>query len=154
MPTHGNAVETASVEPSFLIVKRLPSNASQTEKNEKQRENDKKLEKNEETDPLDAQPNVVLERVSFTVAEVMQFTWIASGPAPKTQTLSAASAGGVKQQSATSTLISVPVLTTPHDINAGVEFMLRDMSWIKEDVKKARKGPVMISSPKKRLKEV
>ena len=55
-PKHGNAAETAFVEP-FWRVKRLPSNDPLKEKNEEEQEKEEKRAKKEEAASLDEQPN-------------------------------------------------------------------------------------------------
>ena len=164
-PKHGNAAETAFMEP-FWLVKRLPVNEDK-----------------------DVAVNLVLKRMIFTVTELAQRPWISNEfsdefapvtelppsppalqteslvarglspmqsdlPAPPpgpTEAVKAESAVAVK--SATNALISVPVLTNPEEIPEGAKLVWRDESWTKEEsAKKARRGPVMIQPPSKSAK--
>ena len=158
-PKHGNAAETAFIEP-FWLVKRLPTNEEQ-----------------------DVAVNLVLKRLNFTVTELAQRPWISnefvtawppsppalprlppsglqakakakapSGPRASGANDAAEAASAVAAKSATNALISVPLLTNPEEIPQGAELVWRDASWTKEEShgkKKARRGPVMITPPSK-----
>ena len=144
---HGNAAETAFVEP-FWLAKRLAANEQD-----------------------DVEVNLVLERLNFTIMELAQRGWLANEtiqpePAAKPEIVVGARAKAPPAQppapppavadhstarSATNTLISVPVLTNPKKIPQGTELVWRDASWTKVENKK-RKAAVMVAPPSKSAK--